>query len=100
MRQNAENRAYYMENARLLGKALTESGIEFFGGTHAPYLWFRCPRGMDSWQFFNFLLENCGIVGTPGAGFGAAGEGFFRFSSFARREDILEAIERMGKLRL
>ena len=96
MQQNAENIAYYMENARLLGKALTESDIEFFGGTHAPYLWFRCPRGMDSWKFFNFLLENCGIVGTPGAGFGAEGEGFLRFSSFARREDVLEAIERMA----
>ena len=96
--QNAENRAYYMENARLLGKALKEQEIEFFGGAHAPYLWFRCPRGMDSWRFFDFLLENCGIVGTPGLGFGAAGEGFFRFSSFAAREDIIEAVSRMKNL--
>ena len=89
-----------MENARLLGKAWTESGIEFFGGTHAPYLWFRCPSGLNSWEFFDHLLKNAGIVGTPGAGFGASGEGFFRFSSFARLEDVLEARERMGKLRL
>lgn len=96
MQQNAENIAYYMENARLLGKALTESDIEFWGGTHAPYLWFRCPSGLNSWEFFDHLLKNAGIVGTPGVGFGAAGEGFFRFSSFARREDVLEAIERMA----
>ena len=94
-RQNAENVAYYMENARLLGEFLTEQGIEYFGGIHAPYLWFRCPFSMDSWGFFDYLLENFGIVGTPGAGFGAAGEGFFRFSSFAAREDVTEAIERI-----
>ena len=99
-RQNAENIAYYMENARLLGEFLEGRGIEYFGGAHAPYLWLKCPRGMDSWGFFDHLLKNAGVVGTPGAGFGASGEGFFRFSSFAHREDILEAIERMGKLRL
>lgn len=98
-RQNAENIAYYMENAHLLGEFLEGRGIEYFGGTHAPYLWLKCPREMDSWGFFDHLLKNAGVVGTPGAGFGASGEGFFRFSSFARREDITEAIERMGKLR-
>lgn len=98
MRQNAENIAYYMENAHLLGKALTESDIEFFGGTHAPYLWFRCPSGLNSWEFFDHLLKNAGIVGTPGVGFGAAGEGFLRFSSFAAREDIIEVATRMARL--
>lgn len=98
-RQNAENIAYYMENARLLGEFLERREIEYFGGTHAPYLWLKCPREMDSWGFFDYLLKKAGVVGTPGAGFGASGEGFFRFSSFARREDITEAIERMGELR-
>lgn len=98
-RQNAENIAYYMENAHLLGEFLEGRGIEYFGGAHAPYLWLKCPRGMDSWGFFDHLLKNAGVVGTPGAGFGASGEGFFRFSSFAHREDILEAIDRMEKLR-
>lgn len=98
-RQNAENIAYYMENARLLGEFLEGRGIEYFGGAHAPYLWLKCPRGMDSWEFFDHLLKKAGVVGTPGAGFGASGEGFFRFSSFAHREDVLEAIDRMGKLR-
>ncbi|MBQ9978172.1 MAG: LL-diaminopimelate aminotransferase [Clostridia bacterium] len=98
-RQNAENIAYYMENAHLLGEFLRGRGIEYFGGAHAPYLWLKCPREMDSWGFFDHLLKKAGVVGTPGVGFGASGEGFFRFSSFARREDITEAIERMGELR-
>ena len=97
-RQNAENIAYYMENAHLLGEFLEGRGNEYFGGTHAPYLWLKCPREMDSWGFFDHLLKKAGVVGTPGAGFGASGEGFFRFSSFARREDITEAIERMGRI--
>lgn len=96
MRQNAENIAYYMGNASLLAEFFEDRGIEFWGGTHAPYLWFRCPSGLNSWGFFDHLLKNAGIVGTPGAGFGASGEEFFRFSSFARREDVLEAIERMA----
>ena len=100
MRQNAENIAYYMGNASLLAEFFEDRGIEFWGGTHAPYLWFRCPSGLNSWEFFDHLLKNAGIVGTPGAGVGASGEEFFRFSSFARREDVLEAIERIGKLRL
>ncbi len=87
--------AYYMENARLIGESLKESGIEVHGGENAPYIWLKTPEGVDSWGFFDILLENCQIVGTPGAGFGTAGEGYFRLSAFAHREKVIEALERI-----
>ena len=95
MRENAKNIAYYMENAAILGDFLRKKGISFCGGIHAPYLWMKCPRGLSSWELFGVLLNGAGVVGTPGAGFGNAGEGFFRLSSFARRDDVEEAIARM-----
>lgn len=90
--------AYYMENARIIGEVLKEKGIEFTGGENSPYLWLKCPNGMKSWEFFDFLLQNAQIVGTPGAGFGDAGEGYFRLTSFGSRESTLEAAERLRKL--
>lgn len=89
---------YYMENARIIGEVLTEKGIEFTGGKCSPYLWLKCPNGMKSWDFFDYLLENAQIVGTPGAGFGDAGEGYFRLTSFGSRENTVEAAKRLRAL--
>ena len=89
---------YYMENARILSEFLTEKGIWFTGGENSPYLWLQCPNGMGSWEFFDYLLENAQIVGTPGEGFGKCGEGYFRLTSFGTRESTLEAVERLRKL--
>lgn len=90
--------AYYMENAHIIGEVLKEKGIEFTGGENSPYLWLKCPNGMGSWEFFDFLLNNAQVVGTPGAGFGEAGEGYFRLTSFGSRESTLEAADRLRKL--
>lgn len=90
--------AYYMENARIIGEVLKEKGIELTGGENSPYLWLKCPNGMKSWEFFDFLLQNAQVVGTPGAGFGDAGEGYFRLTSFGSRESTLEAADRLRKL--
>lgn len=90
--------AYYMENARIIGEVLKEKGIEYTGGENSPYLWLKCPNGMKSWEFFDFLLGNAQVVGTPGAGFGDAGEGYFRLTSFGSRESTLEAARRLKKL--
>ena len=98
LKENAKNIAYYMENARILEDFLTKKGIFYCGGTHAPYLWLECPRGQSSWDFFDFLLSKACVVGTPGVGFGQNGEGFFRLSSFANRDDILEVVERLDGL--
>ncbi len=89
---------YYMENAKIIGAALREMGIEVYGGENAPYIWLKAPNNMGSWEFFDFLLNEAQIVGTPGAGFGIAGEGYFRISAFALRENVMEAIERLQKL--
>lgn len=90
--------AYYMENARIIGEALKRKGIEYTGGENSPYLWLKCPNGMSSWEFFDYLLNNAQIVGTPGAGFGNAGEGYFRLTSFGSRESTLEAARRFDAL--
>ena len=90
--------AYYMENAHIIGEVLKEKGIEFTGGENSPYLWLKCPNGMGSWEFFDFLLNTAQVVGTPGAGFGEAGEGYFRLTSFGSRESTLEAADRLRKL--
>ena len=93
-----ENIAYYMENARLIKDLLIEKGIYFTGGESAPYIWLRCPNGMDSWKFFDFLLENVQVVGTPGAGFGECGEGYFRLTAFGSRENTEEAVRRLASV--
>ena len=86
---------YYRENAELIVGALRERDVFFTGGASSPYLWMRCPRGMGSWEFFDWLLATAQVVGTPGAGFGAEGEGYFRLTSFGSRESTAEAVERL-----
>jgi LL-diaminopimelate aminotransferase len=93
--QTAEQVAFYMENARRLRKGLTSAHFVVFGGEHAPYIWLRTPEGVGSWDFFDTLLEQCHVVGTPGSGFGACGEGYFRISAFNSRANVEEAMERM-----
>ena len=88
---------YYMENARIIRKSLQSIGLQVFGGVNAPYVWTKTPKGMSSWEYFDYLLKEKNIVCTPGAGFGTAGEGFVRFSSFGSREDTIEAMKRLEK---
>jgi LL-diaminopimelate aminotransferase len=97
-RQVQENLDHYKENARVLMRALDQTGTWYCGGRNAPYLWVQCPDGMDSWEFFDLLLNEAQIVGTPGAGFGASGEGYLRFSTFGSREDTEEAARRLRML--
>lgn len=87
--------ADYMENARIIRDSLTTKGFTVFGGTDAPYIWLKTPDGMDSWTFFDKLLDECHIVGTPGAGFGPSGEGYFRLTAFNTREKTMQAMERV-----
>lgn len=94
-RQIKENIDYYMGNARIITDTLSELGIWFTGGTHSPYIWFQCPNNLSSWEYFDVLLTKYNIVGTPGAGFGANGEGFFRLSAFGDRDKIKKAMERL-----
>lgn len=89
---------FYKENAKILGETLKKLNIQFVGAVNSPYIWLKCPNNMTSWELFDFLLEEVNIVGTPGSGFGENGEGNFRFSCFAERENILEAAERLSKL--
>ncbi len=96
-RQILKNINYYKENARILSEALKSKGIWHIGGKNSPYIWMKCPSKMKSWDFFDSLLETLNIVGTPGAGFGNSGEGYFRFSSFGNHEDVLEAASRFKK---
>jgi LL-diaminopimelate aminotransferase len=88
---------YYMANAGLILEGLEKAGFTTFGGINAPYVWLKTPDGLDSWQFFDQLLEKANVVGTPGSGFGACGEGYFRLSAFGIREKVEEAIERITK---
>ncbi|WP_442316362.1 LL-diaminopimelate aminotransferase [Actinomyces minihominis] len=89
---------YYLRNAALIREALLGAGIEAVGGDNSPYVWFKCPGGMDSWAFFDFLLNNAQVVGTPGVGFGPAGEGQFRLSAFGSFETTQEAVARLTGL--
>ena len=97
-RQIHENIQIYKKNAKILMKALDQIGMWYCGGKNAPYIWMRCPKGMNSWEFFDYLLHEIQVVGTPGEGFGAAGEGYFRFSTFGSPEDTKEAAERIVTL--
>ena len=90
--------AYYMENARLIREGLTGMGYTAYGGVNAPYIWLKIPEGMTSWSFFDYLLEEAHIVGTPGSGFGAMGEGFFRLTAFGTHENTRAALERFRAL--
>jgi LL-diaminopimelate aminotransferase len=89
------NIAYYMENARLIREGLGRAGYTVHGGTNAPYIWLRVPAGLSSWGFFDKLLAEAHVVGTPGSGFGRCGEGYFRLSAFGLRENVEEAVERI-----
>lgn len=88
----------YKNNAKVLTEALDELGIWYTGGKNAPYIWLKCPNGMGSWELFDYLLNEVQVVGTPGEGFGACGEGYFRFSTFGSPEDTKEAARRLVKL--
>ena len=97
-KQIRERIQVYKKNAKVLMEALDRLGIWYCGGKNAPYIWMRCPGGMGSWEFFDYLLQEIQVVGTPGEGFGACGEGYFRFSTFGSPEDTKEAAERLVKL--
>ncbi len=88
---------FYLENARLIREALAAAGYTVFGGVNSPYIWVKTPRGIGSWAFFDQLLAQAHVVGTPGAGFGAAGEGYFRISAFNSRANVEEAMRRVGE---
>ena len=89
---------YYMENARIILDGLKEAGYTVSGGVNAPYIWLKTPKGMTSWEFFDYLLEHANVVGTPGSGFGPSGEGYFRLTAFGSRENTIEAVERIKKM--
>lgn len=91
MRDILKNISYYLENVRILSETLDDIGIRYTGGRNAPYIWLECPSGMTSWTLFDKLLNEVGIVGTPGAGFGQAGEGYFRLTAFGSRDDFIKA---------
>jgi len=90
--------SFYMENAAIIRRELSAAGIEVHGGEHAPYVWLKTPEGLDSWGFFDHLLQKAHVVGTPGSGFGAAGEGYFRLSAFNSRNNVEEAMARIRRL--
>ena len=87
--------AYYLENARIIRENLVAAGIECYGGVNAPYIWLKTPEGIGSWEFFDKLLNECHVVGTPGSGFGPSGEGYFRLSAFGSKENVEEAVRRI-----
>ena len=96
--QIGENLAYYRENARIIADCMDRCGIFYTGGKNSPYIWLKCPDGMKSWDFFDYLLREAQVVGTPGSGFGRNGEGYFRLTAFGDRENTREACERLYRL--
>jgi len=98
-REIRANIEYYRENARIIAETLDSLGVWYTGGKNSPYIWLKAFDGMTSWEFFDYLLREANIVGTPGAGFGANGEGFFRLTAFGNRENTIEAMERLKRLR-
>jgi LL-diaminopimelate aminotransferase len=97
-KQIKANIAIYQNNAKLIAECMDELGIWYTGGKNSPYIWLKCPDNMGSWEFFDYLLENAQVVGTPGAGFGTNGEGFFRLTAFGSTEVTKEAVARIKKL--
>ena len=97
-KQTQEAIDYYRRNAKLMADTLTELGIKFTGGINSPYIWLKCPNNMGSWEFFDYLLENANVVGTPGSGFGPSGEGYFRLTAFGNYENTVKALERIKAL--
>jgi LL-diaminopimelate aminotransferase len=97
-KQVHENIAYYQENAKIIAKTMDELGIRYTGGINSPYIWLECPNNMGSWEFFDYLLNEIAVVGTPGEGFGKNGEGWFRLTAFGNKEKTIEAMERLKNL--
>ena len=97
LKQIEKNIEYYKGNAKIIADVLDEKGIFYTGGKHSPYIWLKCPNNMGSWEFFDYLLNEIQVVGTPGEGFGKNGQGFFRLTSFGNREKTIEAMERFRK---
>lgn len=98
MAEIQNNLAYYKRNAKIIAQCMDELGIWYTGGNNSPYIWLKCPKGFKSWEFFDYLLENIQVVGTPGAGFGNNGEGFFRLTAFGSEEVTKEAVKRFKQL--
>lgn len=98
-KETAEMIAFYLENAKIMRESLESAGYTVFGGVNAPYVWVKTKGGMKSWEFFDKLLTQVNVVGTPGSGFGPSGEGYFRFSAFADRASVIEAMERIKNLK-
>ena len=98
-RQVRENINYYKENAKIIKQGLEEAGYTVYGGTNSPYVWLKLPDGMKSWDFFDKLLSEANVVGTPGVGFGPSGEGYFRLTGFGTKENTKEAIERIKNMK-
>lgn len=96
--QIKENIGYYMANAKIIAETMDELGIKYTGGINSPYIWLKCPNGMSSWEFFDYLLNKINVVGTPGEGFGKNGEGWFRLTAFGDRENTVEAMKRLRAL--
>lgn len=92
------NIQYYQENARIIASCMEKKGIRYFGGVNSPYIWFACPLGMESWEFFDYMLNKIQVVGTPGAGFGSNGKNYFRLTAFGSRENTTEAMQRFETL--
>lgn len=97
-RQTGEQIAYYMNNAKIIKEGLAKAGYSVSGGVNAPYIWLATPDGMSSWDFFDYLLTNANVVGTPGSGFGPSGEGYFRLTAFGTYENTVEALKRIEKM--
>ncbi len=97
-KQTHEAIDYYRRNAKVMADALTELGIKFTGGINSPYIWLKCPNNMGSWEFFDYLLNNIQVVGTPGEGFGKNGAGWFRLTAFGTYENTVEAMRRLKEL--
>ena len=98
-KQIKENIAYYMNNAKIIKEGLKSAGYTVYGGINAPYIWLKVPDGLTSWEFFDKLLTEANIVGTPGVGFGPSGEGYFRLTAFGTKENTEEAIERIKNMK-
>lgn len=98
-KQIEENISYYMNNAKIIKEGLQDAGFTVYGGTNAPYIWLKVPEGLTSWEFFDKLLNEVNVVGTPGVGFGPSGEGYFRLTAFGTKENTLEAIERIKSVK-
>lgn len=92
LKQIKENLSYYQENAEIIANTMRECGISFTGGINSPYIWFKCPNNMGSWEFFDYMLNEIGVVGTPGEGFGKNGAGWFRLTSFGDRQNTIDAM--------